>query len=205
MGTYGVWRLQTQSPQRIPAAPSAPRLETGRQRRAGFLAPGSPLSFTFPRPWPQWRIERSLTGYSCGGSRGLNRVPFHLRVLKGEQYSELTLERASGYDSRRSSLEPDYHDNDNNHHCVRFINCRCEVSDPRRIARPDGGTGFHFPGWLRSSFCRPQRGSRHAAQCRISLPLISAARPSCYGRPHWRRLLPAWSLPSPSPSSRQFG
>ncbi len=56
-----------------PAVIGAPRPVTGRRREAGFLAPGSLLSSSFPRPYgPQWIRGRTLAGYSCGGSRGFS-------------------------------------------------------------------------------------------------------------------------------------
>jgi len=72
--------------------PGAPRPETGRQREAGLLASGSSFSPTFPRPRrSQWYVGRALAGYSCGGSRGIYRVPFRIPlgnlVLKRGEYS----------------------------------------------------------------------------------------------------------------------
>jgi len=86
---FGHFQIDSdRSSQRIPAAPSTPRLETGRRRKAGLLAYRVSAIARLPEASPQWHFERLLAGYSCGGSRGLNRVPFQiplrgtLRVLK---------------------------------------------------------------------------------------------------------------------------
>src|SRR3984957_5659244 len=56
-----------------PAVISAPRPVTGRRREAGFLASGSLLASSFPKLFElQWTRGRSLSGHSCGGSRGIS-------------------------------------------------------------------------------------------------------------------------------------
>ena len=52
---------------------SARPAEDGRHAPAGFLARGSGASPAFPFPVALWR---DIAAYSCGGSRGFDRVPY---------------------------------------------------------------------------------------------------------------------------------
>ena len=61
-----------------PAAPSAPRPETGRRYQAGFLAPGSLSASPFPKPYGfsgVWKRPLRLQLRGQPLSRSLNLTP----------------------------------------------------------------------------------------------------------------------------------
>jgi hypothetical protein len=141
------------------AAPSTPRPETGRRREAGLLACRVSAIARLPEASPQWHIERSLAGHSCGGSRGFeprslsNPLAGNLARPKQHQYSELTLHRASGYDrARPHGTEQGSHDN---HRTARItLRIPAEGPHPRRSADVAPRTRICFSSWLRTAVSR---------------------------------------------------
>src|SRR5579871_1582734 len=93
---------EIRSPQRTPA---------GNRTTARGRSPGSRVVAIvhLPEASPQWHIERSLAGYSCGGSRGIkprslsNPSNGTLRVSKPAQYTELNIDANR---TLRSHVEP---------------------------------------------------------------------------------------------------
>ena len=71
-------RLQLVAATVSPAVPSTPRPETDDGARQVSWLPAQSLSPAFPR-FSQTSVAfgRPLAGHSCGGSRGVNRVPLN--------------------------------------------------------------------------------------------------------------------------------
>src|ERR1051326_1881355 len=60
------------SSRRLPAVPGAPRPETGRQRGAGLLAPGSVAFVRLPKVSPQWPMDDRSPVTVAGAAAGLS-------------------------------------------------------------------------------------------------------------------------------------
>src|SRR6266704_1552763 len=50
----------------------------GRRHEAGILAPGSLLSSSFPRPWPQWIVDVRSPVTVAGAAAVSHRVPIQI-------------------------------------------------------------------------------------------------------------------------------